>query len=300
MLDPECLQAFVTIASEGQFVRAADALGCTQSVISKRLRRLEDQLGTRLLQRNKRSKVELTHEGMQFLAPARQMLVELQKVEETGRRIALGELGTLRIGYVFSAVMTGLLPSLIRHLRTVIPDAEIVPTAMETPEQLLALGSGNLEIAVLRPRPSYPPGASARAIHTEGIVLALPSESPLARAAQLRCADLAECDFIVPQFHEDVGLIDVIRTIAKTGGFVPKPVIMTSDFITSAGLVAACMGIAAVPASLMALQLEGVIYAPITDLSSVMDLILLEAPHLPRSVRSALAAFAERRLSGDP
>jgi len=300
MLDPESLQAFVTIASEGQFVRAADALGCTQSVVSKRLKRLEDQLGTRLLMRNKRSKVELTHEGMQFLHPARQMLDELQRVEETGRRIALGELGALRIGYVFSAVMTGLLPSLIRHLRTLLPDAEIVPIAMETPEQLLALGSGNLEIALGRPRPSYPLGALARVIHTESVVLAIPSESPLAQAAQLRCADLAECHFIVPQFHEEVGLIDVIKTIARTGTFVPKPVIKTSDFITSAGLVAAGMGIAAVPASLMALNLKGLIYVPITDLLSAVDLILLEAPHLPQSVRSAIASFTQAGVSGDP
>lgn len=300
MLHPECLQAFVTIASEGQFVRAADTLGCTQSVISKRLGRLEDQLGTRLLKRNKRAKVELTHEGMQFLQPARQMLEELRRVEETGRRIALGELGTIRIGYVFSGVMTGLLPSLIRHLRTVIPDAEIMPTAMETPEQLLALGSGNLELAVVRPRPSYPPGASARTAHTESIMLALPRESPLAQAAQVRCADLAECDFIVPQFHEEVGLIDVIKTIGRSGKFVPKPVIRTSDFITSAGLVAAGMGVAAVPASLMALQLEGLVYVPITDLFSDMDLILLEAPHLPQSVRSAITSFVQTRISGDP
>lgn len=292
MLDPESLQAFVMIASEGQFIRAADTLGCTQSVVSKRLRRLEDQLGTRLLKRNKRSKVELTQEGIQFLQPARHMLDELLRLEESGRRIALGELGRLRIGYVFSTVMTGLLPMLVRHLRKLLPDVEIVATAMETPEQLSALGNGKIDIALVRPRPSYPVGALAKPIHTEKVVLAVPSESPLVKTEQLRCADLAECRFIVPQFHEEVGLIDVISNIARTGKFDPLPVIKTSDFITTAGLVAAGLGIAPVPASLQKLNLEGLIYLPVTDLSSTMTLVLLEGSHLPPSVRSAIASFA--------
>jgi DNA-binding transcriptional LysR family regulator len=292
MLDPASLQAFVTIADEGQFVRAADALGCTQSVVSKRLRRLEDQLGTRLLKRNKRSKVELTQEGIQFLQPAKHMLDELGRVEEAGRRIALGELGSLRIGYVLSTVMTGLLPMLIRHFRQRLPELEIVPTAMETPEQLSALGKGRLDIALVRPRPSYPVGARAKTIHSENVLLAIPGDSPFAQASQLRCADLAGSRFIVPQFHEEVGLIDVISSIARTGRFNPPPVIKTSDFVTTAGLVAAGMGVAPVPASLRALTLEGLIYMPITDLSSAMTLVLIEAPHLPPSIRDAIASFA--------
>ena len=292
MLDPEALQAFVTIASEGQFVRAADTLGCTQSAISKRLKRLEDQLGTRLIKRNKRSKVELTPEGVQFLQPARHMLAELDRVEETGRRIGLGELGSVRIGYVFSTIMTGVLPRLIRHFRDVLPDIEIVPSAMETPEQLSALDDGKLDIALVRPRPSYPLGAIAKAIHTENVVLAVPSESPLAGVNHLRCADLADSHFIVPQFHEEVGLIDVIGSIARTGRFSSPAVTKTSDFITTAGLVVAGMGVAPVPASLRTLILEGLTYVPITDLASTMTLVLLERPHLPRSVRSAIASFA--------
>lgn len=293
MLDPETLEAFVTIADQGQFVRAADTLGCTQSVVSKRLKRLEDQLGARLLKRNKRSKVELTSEGGQFLEPAKHMLGELKRVEETGRRIAIGELGRVRIGYVFSTVITGLLPMLIRHLRKLLPEVELVPTAMETPEQLAALGKGRLDIALVRPRPSYPAGAVAKAIHTESVALAIPCESRLAQANELRCADLADCHFIVPQFHEDVGLIDVISEIARTGNFSPRSVIKTSDFITTAGLVAAGIGVAPVPASLKALNLEGMVCVPIRDLSSTMTLVLLEAPHLPQSIRNAIASFAE-------
>lgn len=291
MLDPNSLEAFVTIATQGQFIRAADTLGCTQSVISKRLKRLEDQLGARLLKRNKRSRVELTPEGVQFLEPAKHMLCELKRVEETGRRIAIGEVGRLRIGYVFSTVITGLLPKLIRHLRRLLPEVEIVPIAMETPEQLSALDDGRLEMALARPRPSYPVGVVAQAIHTENVLLAVPCDSPLALMRELRCADLADCRFIVPQFHEEVGLIDVINSIARTGKFNPLPVIKTSDFISTAGFVAAGMGVASMPASLQALNLEGMVYVPITDLSLTMTLVLLEAPHLPQSVRNAIASF---------
>ena len=300
MLQPENLQAFIAIAEEGHFVRAADRIGCAQSVVSKRLKRLEDQLGIRLVARNRRRKVDITREGRQFLPSARMALAQMEKAEALGRRLANGEAGTLRIGFVFSAIMTGIMPNLVRAVHMALPGLEIVPIAMETPEQIAAISDGRLDLALVRPRPSYPAKVLASCVHREGVCLALAASHPLAARDDIACADLAASRVIVPQFREEVGLIDVIDQIVRIGKLAPPQIAHTKDFITAAGLAAAGMGIAAVPVSLASLALEGLTYRLVADLDARLELVLLWREGLPQAVVEILLEAGSRQIIGDP
>jgi DNA-binding transcriptional LysR family regulator len=300
MLEPDCLEAFVAVVEEQHFVSAADRLGCTQSVVSKRLQRLEDQLGGRLLSRGKRSRIALTREGTQFLPLARQLLAELKATERRGQKILQGEAGRLRVGFVFSAIMTGLMPQLVSHLRAHLPAVDIAAEAMESPQQIAAIADGRMDIGFIRPRPSYPAGASIWAIHSEPVLLAVPDTSPLADRGDIECAQLRDYRFIIPQFHEQVGLIDVIGAIARIGQFPLPDVIPTADFITSIGLAAAGMGVAPVPASLAALHLPNIRYLGISDYDALLDLVLVEAVDLPMPVQTAVKAWREQTTGLSP
>ncbi|MGX1787187.1 LysR family transcriptional regulator [Bosea sp. NPDC055332] len=72
-LDPEAVETFVLVAEHRSFTRAAGLLNTTQAAASLRLRRLEERLGQRLLERTPR-RVTLTSAGERFLAPAREFL----------------------------------------------------------------------------------------------------------------------------------------------------------------------------------------------------------------------------------
>ena len=67
------LRAFVAVAEELNFTRAADRLHLAQQALSKQIRQLEEQLGTQLLDRTTR-KVELTPSGLALLEHARTLL----------------------------------------------------------------------------------------------------------------------------------------------------------------------------------------------------------------------------------
>ena len=69
-MDVDAVRAFLLAADLQSFTRAADVLGTTQSAISLKLRRLEAQLGRRLLERTPR-RVRLSAEGLAFLGVAR-------------------------------------------------------------------------------------------------------------------------------------------------------------------------------------------------------------------------------------
>src|ERR1700748_3046125 len=72
-LDLEAVQAFVLTADFKSFTRAAEAMDTTQSAVSLKIKRLEDTLGRRLLERTPRL-VRLSADGNAFLEPARNLV----------------------------------------------------------------------------------------------------------------------------------------------------------------------------------------------------------------------------------
>lgn len=92
-LDVDAVQAFVTIADLQSFTRAAETLGTTQGAISVKLKRLEDRLGQRLIERTPRS-VRLSAQGAVFLIGAREFLAAhdraLAGLSGARRRFCLG------------------------------------------------------------------------------------------------------------------------------------------------------------------------------------------------------------------
>jgi DNA-binding transcriptional LysR family regulator len=92
-LDVDAVRAFALVAELSSFTRAAQAVGMTQSAISLKLKRLEDRLGLRLVERTPRS-VRLTDDGTSFLARARDLLAAhdraLSAERKPARRLTIG------------------------------------------------------------------------------------------------------------------------------------------------------------------------------------------------------------------
>jgi DNA-binding transcriptional LysR family regulator len=92
-LDIEAVQAFVAVADLRSFTRAAEVLETSQAAISLKLKRLEDRLGRRLLERTPRM-VRLSAQGAAFLAPARALLSAHEQaiadLSEAPGRLAIG------------------------------------------------------------------------------------------------------------------------------------------------------------------------------------------------------------------
>lgn len=93
MLDPETVEAFLLVAELQSFTKAAGALNTTQAAISLRLRRLEEGLGQRLLERTPRH-VRLTAAGAHFLQPAKDYMASGRRAAaifaQTPARLSIG------------------------------------------------------------------------------------------------------------------------------------------------------------------------------------------------------------------
>src|SRR5437588_6199112 len=91
-LDLDTVQAFVLVADLASFTRAAEASGTTQSAVGLKLKKLEQRLGRRLVERTPRL-VRLSAEGAAFLDRARDLLAAHERAlrpEGTQQRLAIG------------------------------------------------------------------------------------------------------------------------------------------------------------------------------------------------------------------
>lgn len=93
VLDVESVQAFVLVADFQSFTRAAAALETSQAAVSMKLKRLEDRLGEKLIERTPRL-VRLSARGASFLNVARDFLAAHERavagLSTTSRRFTLG------------------------------------------------------------------------------------------------------------------------------------------------------------------------------------------------------------------
>ena len=112
-------RAFLFVAEDLHFGRAAGRLFMTQPALSRSIRALEDAVGVPLFERSTR-RVRLTSAGEAFAAECRLALGHLELAETAARNAAEGREGRLRVGYMDFAI-NGRLPQIIRAFRAQYP-----------------------------------------------------------------------------------------------------------------------------------------------------------------------------------
>ncbi len=144
-LDSELLRAFVLIAEGRSFTEAAEMVGRTQSAVSMQIKRLEETLGQKVLNRGKGGDVELTPHGDILLAHARQILSLNDEVVALFRAPALA--GTVRLGtpddYAF-----GYLPPILKRFADTHPAVQVDVMCAPSGELVERLKTGDLDLTL--------------------------------------------------------------------------------------------------------------------------------------------------------
>lgn len=151
MLNPRIklrhLQAFLEVARQRSFARAADTLAITQPAMSKTIRELEEAVAASLFERGPRG-VTLTPSGMALLRHAGPAINLLQEGLAAVRQPASGE-AVVRIG-ALSTVEEGLLPQAAQALHEHFPDIRLQVHSGPSAYLLSQLGLGELDLVVGR------------------------------------------------------------------------------------------------------------------------------------------------------
>ncbi len=189
-LDLRLVDYFVAVAEELHFGRAADRLHIAQPSLSQQIRRLEQQLGVTLLERNSRN-VRLTRAGEALLLEGRRALAQAQRAISASRA-AGAEL--LTVGFYGSAGRA-LLPAVLTafHERQPVTEISVREILFGNIDEIL---DGKVDVAFTRLMPDQTE-LEVAVIATEPRLIALANTHPLASRETLTFADLRDESFIV-------------------------------------------------------------------------------------------------------
>lgn len=235
------VEAFVAVAEELHFGRAAARLHTTQPPLSRQIRQLERSLGVALLSRTTRQ-VALTPVGAAFLPAAYRILRAVDEAAEVAASAADGEVGTVRIG-VAGAGSIARLPELMKRLSAEKPGIELVVVGRVYSRAGFAMvADGRLDLAFVR-LPAVHEGVSTRVVFDEELILAVPPDHPLAGAETVDLAALAGERFIAFPPGGVSSMRDVMIDACADAGFTPRIVQHGPDTSVIMAMVAAGLGI---------------------------------------------------------
>jgi DNA-binding transcriptional LysR family regulator len=256
------LHYFVTVARTRHFGRAAERLHMAQSPLSQAIRQLEAQLGTALFTRTTR-RVELTPAGEAFRQDAERILDSIEAARTRVRLIGAGSTGLLRVGATGLAALRRL-PQLARIAAREVPGLVLrFQPDLLTPVQELALEEDRIDLAVLRP-PLSRAGLTSRLITRERLVLAVPGSHRLAGEEPVWLSELRDEDFVV--YGVEGSVVNAVVTQAcLAAGFLPRRAHQATETSIMLTLVAAGLGVALLPESVLALRVDGVRFVPVAD-----------------------------------
>ena len=267
------LRYFVAVAERLHFGRAAQALHISQPPLSRAIRALEERLGVALFDRTRR-RVELTAEGTRLLDEARRLTGQLERAVTQIRGMAAGEQGRLRIGFV-SLADYGVLPGLLKAYKTARPGVSLALREMLSPEQALALSTGELDFGLLLPPVAGAASLEHLVVQRERFVAALPSGHRLARTrGKLAMSSLAGEPFVMVPREIAPGLYDIVTGLAARAGISLNVAQEAIQMQTVVSLVSSGLGAAIVPACVANLGRRGVVYRELGDQHPRLDVWL--------------------------
>ncbi|MEY2567379.1 MAG: hypothetical protein QOE35_1908 [Actinomycetota bacterium] len=184
------IRAFLAVADELHFGKAARRLHIAQPAVSQLVRGLEAEFGVSLFERTSR-RVALTAAGEVLLEEARELLARHERVDERMARLRAGETGEVGVGAI-PALPPDLLPSLLTEWRRRLPDVVVVARSLVSElTASAALARADVDIALLR-GDITDPGVDSIEVAREPVGVAVAASDALAARDSLTVADLED------------------------------------------------------------------------------------------------------------
>jgi len=262
------LRSFLAVADALHFRRAAAQLHLSQPALTMQIRALEEEMGVRLLERN-RQETSLTYAGSVFQKEVRQLLERAGQGVERAQQAAKGIVGLIRVGFISTAAAAHILPPLISRFRLAHPEIELSLQNLLTSDQVAMLNDGTLDVGLFRLPVAAQDQLTIIPIYREPLVVLLPESDPLARKRNLRLIDLKQSAFVVyarshaPDYH------DLILRTLNDAGFSPNLAQEAGEMYTLVSLVSAGLGVALAPSSTQSYRLPGIVARKVPRLPSV-------------------------------
>jgi DNA-binding transcriptional LysR family regulator len=257
------IRSFLSIAETLHFGRTAELIHLSQPALSLQIKALEEEVGVRLFERNRR-KTTLTAAGLAFRDDVAAALSQLEQAMRSARLAARGKLGLLRIGFI-STVGSEIVPNIVRQFRELNPEVEFSLRAIPTADQVRMLESGSLDIGLFRLPIGGHSALEVVTVHRERFVLVVPASHKLATRKRVRLSEVSGQNFVLYERTYAPGFHDLIFGMLRDAGIVPNISQTAAELSMLISLVDAHMGVAILPLSAVKHSVASVVACDILD-----------------------------------
>ncbi|QJB55115.1 LysR substrate-binding domain-containing protein [Pseudodesulfovibrio sp. zrk46] len=295
------IKYFIAVAEELHFGRAAERCHIAQPPLSQQIKKLEEEVGVKLLERTSR-KVALTPEGNEFLRRCRDIMDRIDEAVHCIQDMSKGLEGQLHVGFIGPAALSKL-PQTIRAFREANPNIRLEFSAKSTTEQLPMLRADRLDIAFVRLFGHDTSGLNTMVFLREPYVLAIPEGHHFTDRKRVDITDLKGEPLIFNQRIAQPALYRSLIGSFHKAGFMPNIVQEVNTEQSTVALVATGLGCALVPASSAGDKRSGVTFKPLDgDLPQWEITALWKQKNETALLRKFLKVVAEYRevLDGTP
>lgn len=179
----------VETANEGSFFRAAEKCFVTQPTLSIQIKKLEDEIGIQIFDRDKKP-LKITSEGELIIAKAKSIVDEIRTLDSYAKKEHLSLEGTFKVG-VIPTLATSLLPIFIKNFSKTLPETNFVIQELHTNSIIKALLAGEIDIGVLV-TPLYEKKLREIPMFNERFFIYTSKSHPLYRLDKVKSEDLSE------------------------------------------------------------------------------------------------------------
>ncbi|GGM36099.1 LysR family transcriptional regulator [Longimycelium tulufanense] len=250
-MDSGRLRVLVEVAHAGSIAAAAQRMSFTPSALSQQLAKLEREVGGQLLER-RADGVRLTRAGRVLVEHGERVLGELRDAEDAVRAALGAHPQRLSIG-TFASAGRIFVPGVLATLRRTHPTVELSLLDLEPPAGYGLVAARELDLLITHRYPGvFLPGARGlrrSRLLTDPLRLVLPAAHPLAQTRRVTLADLTGEEWICGQ--RGVPNRVFLDGLADQAGVRLHFAYETHDYVVTLSLLAAGVGVALVPDSVL-------------------------------------------------
>lgn len=244
------LRYFAAVAEEMHFGRAAERLHIAQPSLSQQIRKLEQMIGTELIDRSQRS-IGLTPAGEALASRTGRAFEGVEAALVAARDAADGLTGRFAVGFVETAAIS-IVPTTVRNFRATHPRIILELRELPVRAQVEELIRGHLDLGFVRTEPGHDDLVVEKVIE-EHYIAALPEGHWLAGRESLAPEELLREPLVVIEREQIPGLYDETMAIAHQFGTAVRIAQTANSILSILGLVSAGLGLALLPDSIRGL-----------------------------------------------
>lgn len=242
------IRSFLTLAEELSYRRTAERLNLDQSALSRRIQKLEGELGFRLFERTTRD-VHLTQAGRRFYEENADVMLRYKRAISSARLVAEGKTGTLRVAYMAFAA-TELMPRAVARFQQAHPHVDVRLRYIRTRGQKIALANDEIDIGYMI-GPLDHPDYHTLTLLSEPLYLVAANDHPLLQHRKVKPAMLAAEQIILGDKQEWEEYRWRLDDMFSDEGIDLRIALEASNTLALIGLVAAGLGVTICPQSLI-------------------------------------------------